>query len=70
MVTSAARRDRRVAASVTWLDKLWTAISTWSPDATDCYGTGITIQVLLIPAGNSVGFTNIGKRSAGWPGRG
>ncbi|SFW92006.1 glycosyl hydrolase family 8 [Amycolatopsis australiensis] len=40
--------------SQAWLDKLWTAISTWSPDATDYYGTGITIQVLLILSGNYV----------------
>ncbi|MEV4150062.1 glycosyl hydrolase family 8 [Amycolatopsis sp. NPDC049691] len=42
------------AGSQAWLDKLWTAISTWSPDATDYYGTGITIQVLLILSGNYV----------------
>jgi len=40
--------------SQAWLDKLWTAISTWSPDATDYYGTGITVQVLLILSGNYV----------------
>ncbi len=40
--------------SQAWLDKLWTAVSSWSPDATDYYGTGITIQVLLILSGNYV----------------
>ncbi|MCR6490173.1 glycosyl hydrolase family 8 [Amycolatopsis sp. OK19-0408] len=42
------------AGSQAWLDKLWTAVSTWSPDATDYYGTGITVQVLLILSGNYV----------------
>ncbi|MEQ0562389.1 glycosyl hydrolase family 8 [Amycolatopsis sp. NEAU-NG30] len=40
--------------SQAWLDRLWTAVSTWSPDATDYYGTGITIQVLLVLSGNYV----------------
>ena len=40
--------------SQAWLDKLWTAVSSWSPDATDYYGTGITVQVLLILSGNYV----------------
>ncbi|RSD16265.1 glycosyl hydrolase family 8 [Amycolatopsis eburnea] len=40
--------------SQAWLDKLWTAVSSWSPDSTDYYGTGITIQVLLILSGNYV----------------
>ncbi len=40
--------------SQAWLDKLWTAVSSWTPDATDYYGTGITIQVLLILSGNYV----------------
>ncbi|MEV6645940.1 glycosyl hydrolase family 8 [Amycolatopsis sp. NPDC051371] len=40
--------------SQAWLDKLWTSISSWSPDATDYYGTGITVQVLLILSGNYV----------------
>ncbi|MBE8520750.1 licheninase [Amycolatopsis sp. H6(2020)] len=40
--------------SQAWLDKLWTAVSSWSPDATDYYGTGITLQVLLILSGNYV----------------
>lgn len=40
--------------SQAWLDKLWTAVSTWSPDSTDYYGTGITVQVLLILSGNYV----------------
>ncbi|WIY02923.1 glycosyl hydrolase family 8 [Amycolatopsis mongoliensis] len=42
------------AGSQAWLDKLWTSISSWSPDATDYYGTGITVQVLLILSGNYV----------------
>ncbi|VVJ19666.1 beta-1 [Amycolatopsis camponoti] len=42
------------AGSQAWLDKLWTAVSSWSPDATDYYGTGITVQVLLILSGNYV----------------
>ncbi|MEV7038816.1 hypothetical protein [Amycolatopsis sp. NPDC051061] len=42
------------AGSQAWLDKLWTSISTWSPDASDYYGTGITVQVLLILSGNYV----------------
>ena len=40
--------------SQAWLDKLWTAVSSWSPDSTDYYGTGITVQVLLILSGNYV----------------
>lgn len=42
------------SGSQAWLDKLWTAVSSWSPDATDYYGTGITVQVLLILSGNYV----------------
>jgi endo-1,4-beta-D-glucanase Y len=40
--------------SQAWLDKLWTSIASFSPDATDYYGTGITVQVLLILTGNYV----------------
>lgn len=40
--------------SQAWLDKLWTSISSFSPDSTDYYGTGITVQVLLILSGNYV----------------
>src|SRR5436305_12042822 len=40
--------------SQAWLDKLWTQIAAFSPDATDYYGTGITVQVLLILTGNYV----------------
>ena len=40
--------------SQAWLDKLWTQIASFSPDATDYYGTGITVQVLLILTGNYV----------------
>ncbi|ANN22193.1 licheninase [Amycolatopsis orientalis] len=40
--------------SQAWLDKLWTSITTWSPNAKDYYGTGITVQVLLILSGNYI----------------
>jgi hypothetical protein len=40
--------------SQAWLDKLWTSIAAFSPDSTDYYGTGITVQVLLILTGNYV----------------
>jgi endo-1,4-beta-D-glucanase Y len=40
--------------SQAWLDKLFTQISNFSPDATDYYGTGITLQVLIILSGNFV----------------
>lgn len=40
--------------SQAWLDKLWTSITTWSPNAKDYYGTGITVQVLIILSGNYV----------------
>ncbi len=40
--------------SQAWLDKLWTQIASFSPDASDYYGTGITVQVLLILTGNYV----------------
>ena len=40
--------------SQAWLDKLWTQIAAFSPDASDYYGTGITVQVLLILTGNYV----------------
>ncbi|GAA4529508.1 glycosyl hydrolase family 8 [Amycolatopsis samaneae] len=37
-----------------WLDKLFTRISSFSPDSKDYYGTGITVQVLLVLSGNYV----------------
>ncbi|WP_326946711.1 MULTISPECIES: glycosyl hydrolase family 8 [unclassified Amycolatopsis] len=40
--------------SQAWLDKLWTSIAAFAPDSTDYYGTGITVQVLLILTGNYV----------------
>lgn len=40
--------------SQAWLDKLWAQIAAFSPDASDYYGTGITVQVLLILTGNYV----------------
>ncbi len=40
--------------SQAWLDKLFTQINAFSPDANDYYGTGITLQVLLILSGNFV----------------
>ncbi|MFI5589330.1 glycosyl hydrolase family 8 [Amycolatopsis sp. NPDC051758] len=42
------------SGSQAWLDKLWTQIASFSPDATDYYGTGITVQVVLILSGNYV----------------
>ncbi|KJK33160.1 licheninase [Lentzea aerocolonigenes] len=40
--------------SQAWLDKLFTQITKFSPDKTDYYGTGITLQVLIILSGNFV----------------
>ncbi|SDY88752.1 Endo-1,4-beta-D-glucanase Y [Amycolatopsis xylanica] len=40
--------------SQAWLDKLFTSITSFSPDATDYYGTGITVQVLIILSGNFI----------------
>lgn len=40
--------------SQVWLDKLWTRISTYTPNSTDYYGTGITVQVLIILSGNYI----------------
>jgi hypothetical protein len=40
--------------SQAWLDKLFTQITNFSPDANDYYGTGITLQVLLILSGNFI----------------
>jgi endo-1,4-beta-D-glucanase Y len=40
--------------SQAWLDKLFTQINSFTPDKTDYYGTGITLQVLLILSGNFV----------------
>jgi hypothetical protein len=40
--------------SQAWLDKLFTRITSFSPDKTDYYGTGITLQVLIILSGNFV----------------
>nr|WP_225953662.1 glycosyl hydrolase family 8 [Kibdelosporangium phytohabitans] len=37
-----------------WLDKLFTQINNFGPDSSDYYGTGITLQVLLILSGNFV----------------
>lgn len=38
--------------SQAWLDKLFTRITGFTPDKTDYYGTGITLQVLIILSGN------------------
>ncbi|MER7860176.1 glycosyl hydrolase family 8 [Amycolatopsis japonica] len=40
--------------SQAWLDKLWTRVTSWSPQADDYYGTGITVQVLIILSGNYI----------------
>ncbi len=40
--------------SQAWLDKLFAQIDKFSPDSTDYYGTGITLQVLLILSGNFI----------------
>jgi endo-1,4-beta-D-glucanase Y len=40
--------------SQAWLDKLFTQITGFQPDASDYYGTGITLQVLLILSGNFI----------------
>lgn len=40
--------------SQVWLDKLWTQIANYTPDATDYYGVGITVQVLLVLSGNYI----------------
>ncbi|MET9630668.1 glycosyl hydrolase family 8 [Lentzea sp. NPDC006480] len=40
--------------SQAWLDKLFTQITKFSPDKNDYYGTGITLQVLIILSGNFV----------------
>jgi endo-1,4-beta-D-glucanase Y len=40
--------------SQAWLDKLFTQINNFSPDSTDYYGTGITLQVLIILSGNFI----------------
>jgi endo-1,4-beta-D-glucanase Y len=40
--------------SQAWLDKLFTQINNFSPDKTDYYGTGITLQVLIILSGNFI----------------
>jgi endo-1,4-beta-D-glucanase Y len=40
--------------SQAWLDKLFTQINSFSPDKTDYYGTGITLQVLIILSGNFI----------------
>ncbi|MFD4669761.1 glycosyl hydrolase family 8 [Lentzea sp. NPDC058450] len=40
--------------SQAWLDKLFAQINKFSPDKNDYYGTGITLQVLIILSGNFV----------------
>ncbi|MFE0023832.1 glycosyl hydrolase family 8 [Amycolatopsis sp. NPDC059021] len=40
--------------SQAWLDKLFTQLTSFAPDNKDYYGTGITVQVLLILSGNYV----------------
>jgi endo-1,4-beta-D-glucanase Y len=40
--------------SQAWLDKLFTQINSFTPDKTDYYGTGITLQVLIILSGNFI----------------
>ncbi|MEU0881375.1 glycosyl hydrolase family 8 [Lentzea sp. NPDC005914] len=40
--------------SQVWLDKLFAQITKFSPDKNDYYGTGITLQVLIILSGNFV----------------
>ncbi|MEC3982366.1 glycosyl hydrolase family 8 [Amycolatopsis sp. H20-H5] len=40
--------------SQAWLDKLWSRIAAFTPDSTDYYGVGITVQVVLILTGNYV----------------
>jgi endo-1,4-beta-D-glucanase Y len=42
------------AGSQAWLDKLFTTISNFKPDTTDYYGTGITLEVLIILSGNFI----------------